>query len=243
MLFRSTIVAHISGILNKPIITFDFQLPATSVLSKDFFVQEKLDNIKKDENEMHKQVASLLIFNTFISADQNQGFITGGNTLGIATNTIGGIVSSWLTNLFNKELERATNGVVSTYFDINSSLDLQSKAALLQGNLNAGFKFVLSSRLVVLIGGNLDYNNPYAQLNKKGLLTPDINIEWTLNNDGSLKVVGFNRTSVDLTQGQRNRSGIKLSYRKDFDKLSDIFAPNEDKKRKRALKKQAEQKQ
>ena len=238
-----TIVAHISGILNKPIITFDFQLPVNSELRKDFFVLEKLDNIKKDENEMHKQVASLLIFNTFISADQNQGFITGGNTLGIATNTIGGIVSSWLTNLFNKELERATNGVVSTYFDINSSLDLQSKAALLQGNLNAGFKFVLSSRLVVLIGGNLDYNNPYAQLNKKGLLTPDINIEWTLNNDGSLKVVGFNRTSVDLTQGQRNRSGIKLSYRKDFDKLSDIFAPNEDKKRKRALKKQAEQKQ
>ena len=43
-----TIVAHISGILNKPIITFDFQLPVTSVLSKDFFVQEKLDNIKKD---------------------------------------------------------------------------------------------------------------------------------------------------------------------------------------------------
>ena len=132
---------------------------------------------------------------------------------------------------------------LATCLCINSSLDLQSKAALLQGNLNAGFKFVLSSRLVLLIGGNLDYNNPYAQLNKKGLLTPDINIEWTLNNDGSLKVVGFNRTSVDLTQGQRNRSGIKLSYRKDFDKLSDIFAPNEDKKRKRALKKQAEQKQ
>ncbi len=237
-----TIIAHMSGVLNKPIIKFEFRLPPTSEVSKDFFVLNKLEALKNDENEMNKQVASLLIFNSFISTNENQGFVTGGNTIGIATSTIGGIVSNWLTGLFNKELEKATNGVVSTYFDISSSLDLQSKAALLQANLSAGLKLVLSSRLVVLIGGTLDYNNPYAQLNKKGLLTPDINIEWSLNNDGSLKVIGFNRTSIDLTQGQRNRSGIKLSYRKDFDKLSDIFAPSEEKKRRRQLRKEAKQK-
>lgn len=228
-----TILAHIDGVLNKPIIKFEFQLPESSELRKDFFVLNKLEALKNDENEMNKQVASLLIFNSFISTDQNQGFFTGGNTIGIATSTIGGIVSGWLTDMFNKELTKATNGIVSTYFDINSSLDLQSKAALLQANLSAGVKLVLSSRLVVLIGGNLDYNNPYAQLNKKGLLTPDINIEWSLNNDGSLKVIGFNRTSVDLTQGQRNRSGVKLSYRKDFDKLSEILSPNKEKRKKR----------
>lgn len=237
-----TIVAHITGVLNKPDIKFDFELPPNSPVSKDFIALNRLEALKNDENEMNKQVASLLIFNSFISTDQNQGFFTGGGTLGIATNTIGGIVSGWLTNMFNKELTRATNGVVSTYFDINSSLDLQSKAALIQANFSAGLKLVLSSRLVVLIGGNLDVNNPYAQLNKKGLLTPDINIEWSLNNDGSLKVIGFNRTSVDLAQGQRNRSGVKLSYRKDFDKLSDIFAPSEEKRRKREAKKEVKQK-
>jgi hypothetical protein len=230
-----TIIAHLTGVLNKPVIKFEFQLPPSSELSKDFFTLNKLEAIKNDENEMNKQVASILIFNTFISTDQNQGFITGGNTIGIATNTIGGIVSGWLTNLFNKELTKATNGIVSTYFDINSSLDLQNKATLLQANLSAGVKLVLSSRLVVLVGGNLDYNNPYAQLNKKGLLTPDINIEWSLNKDGSLKIIGFNRTSVDLALGQRNRSGVKLSYRKDFDRLSELFAPNKEKRKNRLL--------
>ncbi|MBL7703028.1 MAG: translocation/assembly module TamB domain-containing protein [Ferruginibacter sp.] len=233
-----TIVAHLTGVLNKPVIKFDFELPPTSEVNKNFIAKNRLEALKNDENEMNKQVASLLIFNSFISTDQNQGFFTGGGTLGIATNTIGGIVSGWLTNMFNKELTKATNGILSTYFDINSTLDLQSKAALIQANFSAGFKLVLSSRLVVLIGGNLDVNNPYAQLNKKGLLTPDINIEWSLNNDGSLKVIGFNRTSVDLTQGQRNRSGVKLSYRKDFDRLSDIFAPSEERKRRRELKKE-----
>jgi len=55
------------------------------------------------------------------------------------------------------------------------------------------------------------------------LLTPDISVQWLLNKDGSLRVVGFNRTNTDLNLGQRNRSGVSLSYRKDFDKFGDLF--------------------
>ena len=71
----------------------------------------------------------------------------------------------------------------------------------------------------------LDYNNPtYLQLlEKKGLLTPDINIEWLINKDGSLRVVGFNKGSIDITLNARNRSGLQLSYRKEANRLSDIF--------------------
>jgi hypothetical protein len=60
-------------------------------------------------------------------------------------------------------------------------------------------------------------------LERRGLLTPDITIEWLINRDGSLRVVGFNRSSIDFTLNQRNRSGLQLSYRKDFNRLSDIF--------------------
>ena len=77
----------------------------------------------------------------------------------------------------------------------------------------------------VLVGGNLDYNNPIylQQLEKKGLITPDIIVEWVINKDGSLRIIGFNRSSIDLTMNQRNRSGIQLSFRKDVNKLSDIL--------------------
>ena len=162
-----------------------------------------------------------MLVNQFIS--DNQQFITGGNTIAIVANTIGGVVSGWLTGIFNKELEKATKGVLTTYLDINSSLDLQNKAALLQANVNAGLKISLNNRLVILLGGNIDYNNPYAQVANKSLVTPDITIEYTLTKDGRWKAVGFNRTSIvasDLTGIQRNKSGIKLSYRKDFDILT-----------------------
>ena len=213
------IVSHLRGNLSKPDISFEFELPARSNLKGDPFIAKRLEDYENDKNKMYKQVASLLLFNTFITEGQN--FLSGENILAQATNTVGGIVSGWLTNMFNKELLKATNGIISTYIDINPGINLQ--LSQLQANVKAGVKVFLSNRIYFLIGGNLDYNNPYSQLTKKGLLTPDITIEWLLNNDGSLRVVGFNRTSVDITTGQRNRSGIQLSYRKDFNKLSDIF--------------------
>jgi len=214
-----TIISHLSGSLSKPKIKFEFQLPERSSLKKDYLVVKKLEEYQNDENEMNKQVASLLLFNTFITSGQN--FLTGENILAQATSSIGGMVSGWLTNLFNKELLKATNGILSTYIDINPTVNLQ--LSQLQASVRAGLKVYLSNRIFFLIGGNFDYNNPYTQLNRKGLLTPDITIEWLLNKDGSLRVVGFNRTSIDITTGQRNRSGIQLSYRKDFNRLSDIF--------------------
>ena len=188
----------------------------------DDLLRNMLD-FKNDENEMNKQVASLLLFNTFIIGSQN--FLTQGNASTLITNTIGGVISNLLTNFFNKELEKATKGILSTYIEINPTLDLQKSASMLQANIRAGLKILLNNRLVMLVGGNLDYNNPnYAQqLEKKGLLTPDITIEWLINKDGSVRIVGFNRSSIDFTLNQRNRSGLQLSYRKDLNKISDIF--------------------
>ena len=215
-----TIVSHLSGNLTKPTISFEFRLPKESELNRDFYIVKRLADFKNDENEMNKQVASLLLFNQFVSQEQN--FLSGGSTLSIATGTIGGVVSAWLTNLFNKELEKATKGFLSTYIDINPSLNSQ-QANQLQANIRAGLKVRLFKNVLLLIGGNLDYNNPVTQLYSRGVITPDISLEWILNKDGSIRVVAFNRTTIDFTTGQRRRSGVQLTYRKDVDRLSDIF--------------------
>jgi hypothetical protein len=221
------IIAHLSGVLQKPTVKFDFELPENSEAKRNDIIVKRLAEFKNDENEMNKQVASLLLFNTFIIGNQN--FLTQGNAGTLITNTIGGMVSSLLTTFFNKELEKATKGILSTYIDINPTLDLQKSASSLQANIRAGLKILLNKRLVMLVGGNLDYNNPTytQQLEKKGLLTPDITIEWAINKDGSLRVVGFNRSSIDFTLNQRNRSGLQLSYRKDLNRITDIFKSKE----------------
>lgn len=217
-----TIILHLTGILQQPEIEFEFRLPEKSEIKNDYIAVKKLADFQNDKAEMNKQVASLLLFNSFISSGQS--FLSAENTLSIATNTIGGIMSGWLTNIFNKELEKATRGIITSYIDINPTLNLQTAASQLQANVRAGLKVLLSKRLFILIGGNLEYNNPATlQLSRRGLLTPDITIEWLLNKDGTLRVVGFNRTSIDLTAGQRNRSGVQLSYRKNYNRLGEIF--------------------
>lgn len=217
------IKAFLTGNLLKPQIKFQFDLPEKSDKRNDLLIVKRLADFVNDENEMYKQVASLLLFNAFIIGDQN--FLSGGNTLAAVTSSIGGVISGWLTNVFNKQLEKATNGILSTYIDINPTLGLEKNASQLQASVKAGLRLLLSSRLVLLIGGNLDYNNTTytQQLEKKGLVTPDISIEWLLNKEGTLRVVGFNRSSVDFSMNQRNRSGVQLTYRKDINKFSDIF--------------------
>ena len=218
-----TIVSHIKGVLQNPTVKFDLLLPEGSDAKRDEIIVRRLADFKNDENEMNKQVASLLLFNTFIAGSQN--FLSQGNASTLITSTIGGVVSNLLTNFFNRELEKATKGILSTYIDINPTLDLQKSASQLQANVRAGLKILLSNRLVMQVGGNLDYNNSTytQQLDKKGLLTPDITVEWLINKDGTLRVVGFNKSSIDLTQDKRNRSGLQLSYRKDFNKFRDIL--------------------
>ena len=220
------IISHLTGILQNPNVSFSLLLPERSDAKRDDIIVKRLADFKNDENEMNKQVASLLLFNTFIIGNQN--FLTQGNASTLITNTIGGVVSSLLTNMLNKELEKATKGLVSSYIDINPTLDLQKSASQLQANVRAGLKILLSNKVVALVGGNFDYNNPtYAQqLERRGLLTPDINVEWLINKDGSLRVIGFNKSSIDFTLNQRNRSGLQLSYRKDANRFKDLFKKN-----------------
>ena len=225
-----TIIAHLKGVLNKPDVTFDFTLPKD--IPQDYIADRKLEDLKNDKNEQLKQVASLLLLNTFIS--ENESFLNGDNTLSVAANTIGQVLSNALTSTFSKFLQKALNdNTISTYFDVNSSLDLKNSASQLQGAVKLGItKSYLNNKLIISLGGNLDYNNPYLS-NTNVLLTPDFTAEWLLSKDGKLRVVGFRRTNIDYTFGQRNRQGLSLSYRSDFDHFSEIFGPNEEKRQRR----------
>lgn len=231
------VVAHLTETLLKPAIDFEFQLPASSPLKSDFVISKRLQQFKDDKNELNKQVTSLLLFNTFTNS--TQGLITASSGYSVLSSTIGGVVANALSGYFNKFLQKYLKNT-SLYLDLNSGLDLQSNVAKLQAAAKSGLVFtLLNGRLIITAGVNLDYNNPYVintNRNNNLLVTPDITAEWILTKDGRIRLVGFNRTNYDLIS-QRTRTGVSLSYRKDFDKLSQLFIADEEKKRIRALNK------
>ncbi len=216
------VLAHLTETLLKPAIDFELKLPPSSPIN-DFLVLKRLEQFKQDKNELNKQITSLLLFNSFINTN---GFLTASGGYSVLSNTIGGVVSGAISGFFNNLLQKYVKNL-SFNFDVNSSIgDLQQNVEKLQAAARSNFVYtLLNGRLTISAGLNLDYNNPYANLNRNSnvLVTPDITVEWILSKSGRLRVVGFNRTNYDLV-GQRNRTGASLSYRRDFEKIPRLLA-------------------
>jgi hypothetical protein len=219
------IVAHLTNTLKEPKIAFDFVIPPNKQTdySNDPVLLANLKKFSQDEDEQNRQVASLLLFNTFIS-DNNGGF--GAATASLLSGTAGQVISVFLSNQLTKVFQKVfKDPTLTPYLSFNSNYNMTNTELVnaLEASGNFGFKKeYLNGRLIISLGGNIDYNNPYIlqTRNTNVLLTPDITVEYILTSDGKLRIVGFNRTVVDATLGQRNRTGLKLSYSKDFDRLT-----------------------
>jgi hypothetical protein len=228
------IVSHLTETLLKPAIQFEFQLPDGSPLRSNFDVNNRMAQFQQDKNDLNKQVTSILLFNQFIN--NNQGFITTGGGYNVLANTIGGVVSNAVSGYFNKLLQKLAPNL-SFDFGINSSIstsssDLENNVQRLQAALKGNLIYkLLNGRLIITVGVNVDYNNPYAYLvkNNNWFVTPDATAEWVLSKDGRLRIVAFNRTNVDVV-GQRNRTGASLSYRKDANTFGELFIRKSKKK-------------
>ena len=236
------IIAHLTNTLKAPKISFEFEIPQNKQTdySKDPVLLENLKKFSKDENEQNRQVASLLLFNTFIN-DNGGGF--GASTASFLSGTAGQVISGFLNNQLIKVFQKLfKDPSITPYISFNSNYNLTSTELInaLEASGNFGFKKAyINGRLVVSLGGNIDYNNPYILQARQTnvLLTPDITVEYLLTKDGKLRIVGFNRTVVDATLGQRNRTGVRLSYSRDFDKLTkaERILQREERKKKKAL--------
>ena len=234
------IVAHLTETLLKPAIDFKLKVPDGSPLKNNFEIIKRLDQFQQDKNDLNKQVTSILLFNTFINS--TQGFITVSSGYNVIANTIGGVVSNALSGFFNKFLQKYVKNL-DFNFDVNSSMggtsgnNLQNTVNRLQAAAKSNLVYtLLNGRLIITAGVNLDYNNPYANLSKSNnvLVTPDITAEWILSKDGRIRIVAFNKTNLDVI-GQRNRTGASLSYRKEADRVLQLFL-SEEKKNKIPLK-------
>jgi hypothetical protein len=74
------------------------------------------------------------------------------------------------------------------------------------------------------VGGDLDFNvRSSTNIQNDNLQwLPDLNIEFILTRDRKLRAIVFNRNNLDIngsSLGRRNRQGVSISYRKDFEKF------------------------
>ena len=241
------VVAMLTKSLMKPDIQFEIELPTNSPLKDDPDALAILQLIQRDQNELNKQVAFLIVFNSFgpVSTSTNQSGLVGGVLSGVVVNSISGVLSSALSRQFSSIFQRLFN---DKSIKVNFNAQLYNGSNLVDNidrsrlnidrtnlNFNIGKSF-LNERLTFTFGSAVDFglSNQQVQATKNLQFLPDISADWKIRQDGKLVLTFFYRDSYNYMYGtgaRQNRSGASISYRRDFERLGDLWHTPEKKKK------------
>ncbi|MES2005033.1 MAG: hypothetical protein V4450_10960 [Bacteroidota bacterium] len=235
------IIAQLRDKLNKPEIKFKIDFPQGSAVKSDNEFMQYMNRLEKDQNEILNQVAYLFIFNSF-QPPSSAGNATGLSPYAItslAANSISQVLTKSINKVFSNLLFKLT-GDKSLRFDVGTSL--YSSSNLLDQNntggtsinasnnkidrtrvdLKFGYAFA-KDKIFVTLGSDIDFNfGGVSAVTGNTQWLPNVNIEFILSQDKKLRLIVFNKTSLDLNGaifGRRNRQGVSISYRKDFETL------------------------
>jgi hypothetical protein len=229
------VVARLRGDLFKPDISFSLDFPPESPPNKDatvsYIVKTKiLDN----ENELNKQVAFLVVFNSFAPTDAGSSLYLNSG-VDIFVNSISDFLSGQINRVLNNILSNKLK-IPGLYVNFSGSLYNPNPFGSSSTNLidyettfslSVG-KTLFNNRVVLSFEGNYDVPFQSTSQVSSDLLT-NFTTEFLINKSGSIRASIFYKENVDLltgyssTAGKSRKYGSSISYRKDFNRLGDIF--------------------
>jgi hypothetical protein len=227
------VVAKLTDQLFKPTISFSLDFPGTSPAVIDPELALIIQQLQRNQNELNKQVTYLIVFNSFAPVELGSGnTVKTENNLG---NTISNTISSILLNVISDQINKLFGNLLkSDKYDIRLNTALYNRNLLNdQGFLNIGTNVNLSigrsffnNRFIISTGFGVETPLQQTNLNQGLQFLPDVTMEWLINPSGSLRASFFYRENTDylaITQQNAKRVGGSFAFRKDFDKLKDLF--------------------
>ena len=83
---------------------------------------------------------------------------------------------------------------------------------------------LFNDRLTVQVGGNIDWgSNVVDPTRNSAFLAGDVVIEYAVTRDRRFKVRAYQLTDATIL-GRRNKRGVGLSWRREFDSLNEFFS-------------------
>ena len=216
----------LQGELLKPVINFDIKFP--NVKGRlGTFLESKMRTLKQDLNGLNRQVFGLIVVGQFLPSD----FAFAGTD--VIYNTLSEFFSNQLsvlvTELFSEVIDES-NALSGIDFDIAY---YQQQNLSLQGsdNISAGDEIQIGQRLnfyddklVVYLGGNIEMGNPVGATTGDGtFIGNDLVVEYTLNEDRSLKLRFYQKLQPDVGGGRKLQVGTGLSFRREFDTFDEFW--------------------
>ena len=215
----------LDGILTQPNINFDIGFPRLDG-TLETYANNKRRQLLLDQNELNRQVFGLIAVGQFLPADLSF------NVADVAVNTVSEWLSSYLSLLLNDLLEDAfgEEAFISGFdFDIAynnyANNNPSSPEAISRGQtVEFSFRRDFNNRLSLSGDVNVLNNQLAAGGNTGTFVGNDVVLEYVLNDSRSLKLRVYQRRQPDIASGRRIQVGTGLSWRREFDSLSEFFA-------------------
>ncbi|EDP97905.1 translocation/assembly module TamB domain-containing protein [Kordia algicida OT-1] len=212
---------NLEGQLLQPEISFNLDIPKDSQGELGGAVYAEVQQLNNREDELNKQVFSLLVLNQFFPSATNDG--SSGGSLSIARDNANNVLSNQLNNFSNKLLG---NSGIELDFGLSSYTDYQGNSPTdrTQLDINAR-KRLFNDRLIVEVGSGLDIQENSQNAGQTTPLVGTVNIQYLFDQNGRWRLKAYRKNDFEnVIDGQIILTGISLIFNQEFNKFEELFA-------------------
>ncbi len=220
------VMLHLTGVLSKPDIDFDIQLPDEDAPINSELrttVENKLIQIRGDESATNKQVFSLLLFNRFVG-EQSSDFFKGNSSdfNDLARQSVSQFLSAALDEIASDLFKG-----IDVDLNLNTYRDFSNGGNSQRTDLNIALsKSFLDDRLVVSVGTNIgiEGQDPAAKAGSNYSFMPDVTLAYKLTKDGRYMIRAYRRNQFEVVlDGYVVENGVGFVVTMNYEKFRELF--------------------
>ncbi|WP_339611024.1 translocation/assembly module TamB domain-containing protein, partial [uncultured Planktosalinus sp.] len=212
---------NIDGELMQPVLTFDLDMPEDEQGAIGGQVYGRVQQLNQQEEELNKQVFSLLVLNRFFPEGGSDG--SQGGAMSLARNNINQALSERM-NKFSDQLLGSTG--IELDFGLDSYTDYGEEGSQQRTQLDiTARKRLFDDRMIVSVGSEVDVEGSNQNPDERSPVIGNVSVEYLLTENGRFRLKGFRRNEFEnVIDGQLIVSGIALIFSREFDKFGELFA-------------------
>lgn len=211
---------NVDGEMLRPLISFGLDMPEDQQGSIGGNVYTRVQQVNAQEDELNKQVFSLLVLNRFFPATGSDG--SGGGTAAMARSSVSQMLSGQL-NAFSNSLFGGSG--LELDFDLDSFQDYQEGTGQTRTQLNVSAQQRLfDDRLVVQVGSQVDVEGGSQSSERANPVFGNVSVEYLLTENGRYRLRGFRKNQFEsVIDGQLVVTGISLIFNREFNKFWELW--------------------
>ncbi|MGQ1888863.1 translocation/assembly module TamB domain-containing protein [Thermophagus sp. OGC60D27] len=195
----------LSGPLERPGIKFDIEAPTLSE-SRESYILDLISS----EDEMNRQVLSLLVLNRFYTPD----YLRMENTESTQTNNAALVTT---TEMLSNQLSRWLSNISS---DVDVGVSYRPEDNLTSEEIEVALSTQMFNNRVT-INGNVGYGKYQTNTSK---MVGDFDMDVKLNPVGTIRAKAYTRSNDDIIyETSPTTQGIGISFKEEFDKFTDLL--------------------